>query len=162
MIQNRFQHMWLVILLLVASGTSHALTTGDSVPNIFGRTLNGKLFRLSEVNGPMLLNFFSYTCLPCRKELPELAHLEQEYPDIRFIIVHVDEAEKEDIQAFVDALPSAPKTIVAASPMVKDSFGIKGLPYTVLVNSERLIQKRIIGFDSEQGIGELKRSLEAH
>ncbi len=93
---------------------------GDETPNIFGKTLEGKFFRLSNMKGkPVVVSFFSVKCKPCKKELPEIAHFEKEFNNIRFVAVHVEDNSKKKIEKFIKNLKNSPETIVLASPIVK-------------------------------------------
>ena len=59
-----------------------AVVVGEAAPNIFGRTLDNNLFRLSDITNPVVVNFFWVECKPCVKEMPELAKLEKSYPNV--------------------------------------------------------------------------------
>ncbi len=121
--------------------------TGDETPNIFGRTLEGKFFRLSNLKGkPVVVSFFSVKCKPCKKELPEISHFEKEFKNIRFVAIHVEDNLKKNIKKFVENLKSSPETIVLASPIVKKDFKIYGLPHTMILDSNGFFYKEIKGY----------------
>ena len=130
---------FILAFLLIFSLPLIASDSGTTAPNIFGRTLDNKLFRLSDLKGPMVVNFFWVECVPCKKEMPELAELGKQHPKVKIISVHVEDEEQATVQKFIDQLPAHPETIVTASPAVKNAYKIKGLPHTVVINNGKVI-----------------------
>ena len=149
----------IILLLTLVSSQVLALEVGSKVPNLFGRTLDGQLFRLSDKKGPVLLNFFWVECKPCVKEMPELASLNLKYPQIDVISVHVEDEERSTVQDFINRLPAHPKTIVTASPAVKDIFDVRALPHTILINNGK-VDLVIEGY-TESSFSKLKRHVSA-
>ncbi len=123
-------------------------------PNLYGRNMDQSLFRLSDLKKDVILiNFFWVECIPCRKELPELAQLETEFPDTKFLAVHVEDEEIQEVQNFLAGLPAHPTHVVMASPMVKKSYAIPGLPYTVLIKGG-VIDLILVGY-TQAGLRQL-------
>ncbi len=147
----------LLTLLTLVSPQALALDIGSKSPNLFGRTLDGKLFRLSDKKGPVVINFFWVECKPCVKEMPELASLGLKHPKIEMISVHVEDEERSTVQDFINRLPAHPKTIVTASPAVKDAFDIRGLPHTVVINKGK-VELVVEGY-TEKSFSALKRHM---
>lgn len=148
---------FITLLLSLVCFQVSALEIGSDTPNLFGRTLDGKLFRLSEKTGPVVINFFWVECKPCVKEMPELAHLGSKYPKIDVISVHVEDEERSTVQDFVNRLPAHPKTIVTASPAVKGAFDIRALPHTVIVNKGK-VELVVEGY-TEKSFSRIKRHM---
>lgn len=147
----------LLLLLCFTCSSTFALQRGDSAPQIFGRQIDDALFALSrQSDKPKVVNFFWVQCIPCKKELPILAKKEQQYPQVQFIAVHAEtnpdngsNYELNDIQAFVNGLSAAPKTVVLGSPLLKNLYGIKGFPATVLLNKNNQVVEQIVGFNAQ-------------
>lgn len=136
-----------LFLVLLAPASGFALKNGDSVPDIFGKTLSGHLFRLqAELGRPKLLNFFSTSCAPCKKELPELAGFEKRYPNVDVIAVHASNTTREKVARFVESLAAAPKVVVCGSSAVKDDFGFLGFPHTILVGPDGTVLEQFVGY----------------
>lgn len=147
-----------LILLFITPHFAHALSVGDVAPNIYGRTLDQKLFRLSDTSGIRLVNFFWINCLPCVREMPELAKLELEYPQIYFASIHVEDEEERLIREFVSKLDAHPRNIVMAAPLLKSNYQIIGLPHTVLIHQGK-IDSVYQGY-TKQNFAQLKNRLE--
>ncbi len=151
---------WLLLLCLTLTpSTWAALPAGTQAPNIFGRTLDGQLFRLGATHGKTrLINFFWVQCIPCREELPELAHLEAEFPNTQIIAVHAEEGDRAVVQKFVDGLKGVPSTVVLGSRMIMDRYGIKGFPHTIILDKEgKVIQA--FNFFNEQTMPRIRQVL---
>ena len=139
--------------LLAIAVPVFALEPGSNAPNIYGRKLDNSLFRLAELKGSLVLNFFWVECKPCVKEMPELAKLASLYPHIKFVAVHVGDEDKQAVSKFIQKLSAHPETIVVASPMVKNAYGIRGLPHTVVIENG-VIKGEIEGY-SKKGLKKL-------
>jgi len=157
----------LILMLLVSwcflfpSGECNAMEKGDNPPDIYGYTLDNEYFKLSSLPAPMVISFFSVTCIPCRYELPELAELESRYPSISFVAVHVDytDISMNDIKAFINSLKGSPARIISSGSIVMDDYDIKALPYTVVLDKEGYIQSTQQGYKKNETIEELERIL---
>lgn len=143
------------LIFLSVSNPLLALDIGSPAPNIYGRTIDGELFRLADKTGPLVINFFWVECVPCRIEMPELAELAKTNPRVDIISVHVEEESEAVVRAFVDQLPAHPETIVIASPMVKEAYRIRGLPHTVVINQGKIIS--IFEGYTKKGFEQLKQ-----
>jgi len=160
-VNRMFKKLTILSLLMLLTTPLYAANVGDKAPNIFGRTFDGELFRLSAVAGPKLVNFFWVKCQPCFQELPELKKLEQKYPNVTFIAVHVniEGEEAEAVQAFIAKVRAAPEKIVLSSKRVQENFDFSGLPHTVVIGADGIIKGRFEGYDGKKSIAKLEKSI---
>ncbi len=141
----------IMLINLTPFSPSISFEKGDDPPNIFGQTLNKEYFKLSSVDMPAVVNFFAYHCIPCQKELPEIAKLEKQFPNINFIAVHVDNKYQiEDIQNFIDKKLNGEivSTVIKSSQYVMKDYGFDSFPHTVFLDSNGLVFKEIHGYNS--------------
>lgn len=92
----------------------------------------------------VVLNFWASNCLPCVRELPVLNAHAARQPGLPFIGIAIDT--RAAAQAFLLQHPANyPQAL--AGPALLPTFGnqIKGLPYTVIVNSQHRICTRRLG-----------------
>lgn len=154
MFSTRFFGAGLLVLALpltvCAAGSGPAV--GQPSPNLIGRTLDNKVYRLkSDKGSAKVINFFWVGCKPCRQEMPELAQFEKKYPGIKFISVHTQpanspEEKKESVAKFVKSLPGTPSNIVLASGGIQETFQYLGLPHTILLDGDNIVLDNFTGY----------------
>ena len=150
----------LVLLLFFACiALANGPTVGKEAPNLMGRTLDGKLYRLSKDKGkPKVINFFWVFCKPCKEELPELADLEKKYRKVEFISVHTEDMSKDKIEAFLKGLKGYPSNIVLSNGGMKGQFKYVGLPHTVVLDKENIVRLNISGY-TEENMKKMEKAL---
>jgi thiol-disulfide isomerase/thioredoxin len=120
---------------------------GKASPNLIGRTLDGKMYRLSsDKSGPKVINFFWVSCKPCRTELPELAQMEKDNPKVKFISVHTIDEKPEAVQKFINGLEDAPSNIVLTNGGVQENFQYIGLPHTIVLDRNNVVLLSLSGY----------------
>ena len=115
---------------------------GQHAPNVRLEYLDGGVQQLSEVAGtgtPVVLNFWSSTCVPCLKEMPAIEQVRAEFED-QVTILGVDVTDTEDAGNEMVA-----KTGVqyrnARDPRAEifAVFGGIALPRTVLIGADGVV-----------------------
>jgi thiol-disulfide isomerase/thioredoxin len=94
-------------------------TFGQTPPNFWIRSLEGKRFNSKKVTSPYVLSFFFVNCVPCIKEIPELyKFMSTNYPNVPLLFIDpTKDDSKKDIQRFSEKLK------VPSSYFYKDSLG---------------------------------------
>ena len=94
-------------------------TFGQTPPNFWIRSLEGKRFNSKKVTSPYVLSFFFVNCVPCIKEIPELyKFMSTNYPNVPLLFIDpTKDDSKKDIQRFSEKLK------VPLSYFYKDSLG---------------------------------------
>ncbi|MEO5901607.1 MAG: TlpA disulfide reductase family protein [Ilumatobacteraceae bacterium] len=66
---------------------TNAAVRGKPLPRVDVRTAEGATFATGDLVGqPMVINYWSSTCLPCKKELPDFVTAHDKYGDsVRFV-----------------------------------------------------------------------------
>ena len=95
----------------------------------------------------IVLNFFSSTCVPCKRELPILDALADEFAKkkIKIVIVSYQE-DMEKAAEFLEQLKVS-KPLILADPhgWVGRKYSVKGLPMTFFISSDGKIKDIIPG-----------------
>ena len=120
----------------------------DEAPNFTLETTDGDTVSLSDYAGKVvLLDFWDTWCPPCKKGIPELIELYEEYKDEGFVVIGMalgrmgEKAVEEYTETHNITYP-----VVHTTDEVVNSFGsIEAIPTAFLVNREGNIVKKYVG-----------------
>lgn len=128
-----------MMVLLSLSADSSAvnddcLKVGDVAPMFYAHEIRGGDFFLSKVVGdkalpdkknPVVLNFFTTSCIPCRKEIPYIHTLRKEYSNISIYLVNVGENE-DKVKKYISKMGYT-------LPVLHDKYGVISKKYKASV-----------------------------
>lgn len=119
---------------------TNAKVTGSKLADAYVRTASGDKLQTSDLLGePLVINYWSSTCTPCKKELPDFVTAHGEFGDrVRFV--------------GIDSLPSLPSEIKFAQDLGVDyeiyydgdgkfstALGLSNQPVTLFVRPDGTI-----------------------
>lgn len=125
--------------------------SGDEAPNIVGQTPEGKTLELKSLRGKyVLIDFWASWCGPCRRDNPHVVSLYNKYKDKGFDIlgVSLDNSEEKWKEAIIsDKLTwNHVSDLKGWASELSKPYGVKGIPYTVLLDKEgKIIAERLRG-----------------
>ncbi|MHA6258483.1 thiol-disulfide oxidoreductase ResA [Sporosarcina sp. CAU 1771] len=130
------------------------LQVGDDAPDFALIDLNGENHQLSEYKGQgVFLNFWGTWCAPCKKEMPAMGRQYQVYKDQGVQILAVNIAESDfKVRTFADQYGMVFPTLIDTTKSVMETYNVKPLPTTLLINPEGKIVKIVTGEMSEDDI----------
>lgn len=155
---------WLIFLVLLIVFAGISFTVKDNIrenPGLVfsqGETLEN--FSLPDTGGNTIalqdyisehrltwVNFWATWCGPCRREMPMMAELYEEYSDEGFGIVAVSvEETRETVLGYLDSNPVPFTVLLDTSGTVSRSYGIRALPSSFLVDSTGRVLQTGVGF----------------
>jgi hypothetical protein len=93
--------------------------------------------------------------------MPELAKLEKQYSGVKFISVHTQPDNPENVAKFVKSLSGAPSNIVLTSGGLQDTFHYLGLPHTIVLDSDNVVLMNLVGYtpDNMRRLGKILHEL---
>ncbi|CAN7204903.1 redoxin domain-containing protein [Rossellomorea sp. LjRoot5] len=148
------------------SDAKQGLTKGDRAPDFTLTTLEGEEVKLSDYKGKkVILNFWATWCPPCKAEMP---HMEQYYEKnakkekVEILAVNLtsqDEGEKA-VQEFVDGYELTFPILMDEKGDVGDEYRAFTIPTTYMIDTNGLIQHKIVGPMNEEMMGEMVRGME--
>lgn len=127
------------------------------------KDLFGSEQRLSSLKGRfVILNFWATYCIPCRKEMPDLAAIQNEYAAFGVQVIGVSMDEPEDRQLVLQFIKETKVnfpiwTGATVNDMMKFGLG-PALPATLIINREGHVAKVISGVINKS---DLKKQIEA-
>lgn len=140
-----------------------AVHVGDVAPDFTLELVDGSTFTLSEQKGSVvLLNFWSSWCGPCVKEMPAFERLYQEYGE-ELKIVAIDGLEyRERMDAFLESTDYTFPFAFDEDSVVNMMYPSDGIPYTVIIDQEGVVQNTYVGAaDADQQYELYKSAIDA-
>lgn len=134
--------------------------SGHHLPGATARTLTGAAVPLRSLLGqPLILNFWSSTCVPCRKEMPAFEAVHQAVGD-RVRIVGIDPQDPPDMAtAFAKKVGANYELLRDADGSVIAALGVAALPTSIFVRADGTILKSKPGALSEAQLRSMIDSL---
>lgn len=124
------------------------LVAGDAVPAYSGVTLAGGEISIGgETEQVTLLNVWATWCVPCRKEMPDLEEIYQEYQaqGLEIIGVSVDQAGPDRVQGFIDEVGTTFPIVHDPEGRIEELYPSIGLPNTYLIDRSGTLVKSWLG-----------------
>lgn len=117
-------------------------TVGEPAPNFALVLDSGEGAELADLQGsPVVINFWASWCGPCRAEMPDLVALHQANNDVVVLAVNVQE-NLELAQPFAEAFDMTMPVVLDQDGEVMRSYGVRGLPATIFVDSAGTVVSR--------------------
>ncbi len=99
--------------------------------------LSGKSWHLADLKGKVVLvNFWATWCPPCRKEMPDLEALYQQYKDKGLIVLAVSDEDPAKIESFIKEKHYTFPVLIDAGRKVNELLHIEGIPKTFIYNRQ--------------------------
>lgn len=145
--------LWIGVSTQLPGGTSSAANPapqrGFSAPEFSLQTPDGETYTLSELQGrPVLVNLWASWCTPCRREMPAMERMYQEFKDDGFIVLAVNATNQDSINnatAFVEQLGLTFPILLDINGEVSDLYQLRALPSSFFIDSNGIIQEVVIG-----------------
>jgi thiol-disulfide isomerase/thioredoxin len=124
--------------------------TPKPVPEFQFTDGEGKTLTLADFRGrTVLLNIWATWCVPCRKEMPSLDRLQAALggPDFEVLPVSIDRKGRDAVNQFYAevGLQHLARYVAPAAGQLLDTFGIFGLPATLLIDRQGREIGRLVG-----------------
>jgi cytochrome c biogenesis protein CcmG/thiol:disulfide interchange protein DsbE len=109
---------------------------GRAAPPLVLADMDGNPTDLATLRGKwVLVHFWAGWCGPCRREMPTLQQLHQQFQDERFRLVLVNTAETDDeVFAFLPTVAPELDTLMDRDGLVTERWQPRGLPSSFLVD----------------------------
>ncbi|MBI3129208.1 MAG: TlpA family protein disulfide reductase [Candidatus Tectomicrobia bacterium] len=110
-----------------------------AAPDFFLRTPEGQNHTLSQHRGRVvLLNFWATWCPPCVREMPAMERLYAEFKDrgLDIVAISVDQGKIDEVRGFAEKLKLTFPIVLDPAHDVKNTYQIRALPTTYVVDRE--------------------------
>ncbi|WP_342388256.1 redoxin domain-containing protein [Salinicoccus bachuensis] len=172
---NRARHVLLITILSAAigftlyqallnnMGISDSLDSnpetgieiGAKAPDFTLETLEGEKMTLSELEKPVMLNFWASWCPPCKAEIPHMVNFyDSQEGDVEIIAVNMlhQENSEEDMKGFHEEYALNFPVPLDENGRVTDMYQVKSIPTSYFIDSNGYIAYKYTGPMTEQSI----------
>ena len=138
-----------------------SMLEGKQAPPFVLKTLEGETVSLADLRGkPVVLNFWSTWCQPCKIEHPVLLEAADIYRDVAFYgVIYEDKANA--TRAYLKKAGAAYPHLIDPGSRTAISYGVAGVPETFFIDHEgRIIDKVSLPVSREQMYPLLEKMLQ--
>lgn len=152
----------------IATPKDSVLSIGSPAPTFYLKCLDGSEFYSRDYFGTpregaksrternhAVLSFFATYCEPCRKEIPELEKLQTKYPQIKFVLIDVNE-KKETVEAHLATTPIKLSILLDRYGKIAEMYNVKDnanavavLPTLVIISKDGTVRYYKKGYREE-------------
>lgn len=135
--------------LVVHAYATHGMTRG-TVPEVRGRTLEGRPVLLSGYRGrPVVVYFWATWCPVCRLQTGAISGISVDYP---VLAVAIPPAGPEEVRVYVERHGLGTPVLIDASGEWARAFGVRAVPATFVVDGAGAVRFVEAGYTSELGL----------
>lgn len=136
------------------------LEIGDKAPDFQLESLTGERVKLSDLKGKVvLINFWATWCPPCKKEMPAIQSVYNEFHDDGFVVLAVNLAESEYIiSQFKKKTDIEFPIYLDKDESVKSMYGVYYIPSSFFIDRQGKIARM---YEGEMKIENLKEWIES-
>lgn len=145
-----------VLLGILASGFGNdpravpSVLDSQPAPTFVLSDLDGQTWELARLRGkPVVLNFWSTWCGPCKAEHPLLQQAARMYPDVQFLgVVYADEPEA--CRRYLAQAGTTYDHLIDPDGRIAIEYGVAGVPETFFIDRDGVIVHKHTGPLSRQ------------
>jgi thiol-disulfide isomerase/thioredoxin len=139
----------LTIYLAIKAFMQRDLVDGP-VPSFEGVLLGGQSFNIQSYQGkPLLLHFWATWCSICKMEGNSIASISEDY---EVITVAMNSGTDMEISAYLEEQGLSFPVVVDKNGAIAERFGVRGVPTSLIIDSNANIKFTEVGFTSELGL----------
>lgn len=127
-------------------------TESGRMPEFTLRDVSGREVSSGQFEGKvMLVDFWATWCAPCRKEMPGFEELNKRYKDRGFAVIGIAlDSDPAIVTRFAKEIGVTYTLLMGNSDVQERWGGLQGIPTTFLVDRNRVIRRKVIGFEYKE------------
>jgi len=135
----------------------HTIEAGKKAADFLLRDLQGSDVRLRDLHGKIVvLDFWATWCPPCRKELPEVVKLYEQYRDQDVAVFGISDESSGIVKKYLSGNKFTLPVLVDEHKSVGRMYGAHAIPTLVVIDREGIIRVHKVG---GQSANELRAAL---
>lgn len=158
----------LIAVIIVAAGAAFAVfglrsssTASRPAPALPATALSGSPVTVADLRGrPAFVVFWASWCTPCASEAPAIERFARGLGSrAHLIAIDWNDPSRPDARAFVHRYGWTFPVLVDGDGLVGDSFGLRGLPTTYLLDGSGRIVRTLTGGQTENSLATALQAL---
>lgn len=135
---------------------SRSPMVGQLAPEFALRDPDGNVRELGDYRGDVVwINFWATWCGPCRRELPDIQRLADEFEEDGLVVLAVNQAQSaKTAESFWEELQLDLPILLDAGGEVSEQYRVIGLPHNVFIDRDGVVRSNHIGFLTEEQMRE--------
>lgn len=150
------------VLLVTGCTEPSGARVGGPAPDFRLENIDGQSISLSGPRGsPVLINFWATWCPPCRDEMPYLQQVYEEWSDKGLVVLAINIGESpSEVKKFLQTHNLSLPVLLDTEENAARKYNITGIPTTFFIDSDGIIQQKIIGaFPNKEAIEKYLNSI---
>ena len=140
-------------------GQTGSFLVNHPAPDFELKTLDGRRLRLGDLRGkPVLLSFWASWCSPCRRELPDLVKLYEEFRDQGLFVAGVNDEGKGTARQYAEKAGLTFTILDDSGEKANRLYRVRSIPCTFLIDRDGKIVRFLSG---ARDYGALRSALKA-
>ncbi len=129
---------------------------GEPAPLFVLSDPDGNVLQLSDFQGRVVwINFWATWCGPCRRELPDIQRLANEFGDEKLVVLAVNLEESDGkARSFWEELDLDLPVLLESTGDVADQYRLVGLPNNFFIDRDGVLRAFQLGFLTEEQMRE--------
>jgi thiol-disulfide isomerase/thioredoxin len=122
-----------------------AVEEGANAPDFSYTTIDGTSGSLSELKGKVvLLNLWASWCGPCVREMPDIAALKADYPELEVLAVNISD-DPGSARDFIDRTDYDFRWVIDEQGMISALYPSDAIPYTIIIDRDGVVSSVSLG-----------------
>ena len=140
-------------LLITGCSEPSRAQAGEPAPDFRLQNLEGQSISLSDLQGkPVLLNFWSTRCPPCRAEMPYIQEIYEEWSGKGLEVLAINLGESPSlVKKFLQSQGLSLPVLLDTKQSAARKYNIQYIPATFFIDKDGIIQEKIIGAFPSKG-----------
>ena len=150
------------IFSLTGCGQKNPPATGNVPPKFTLSDLKGDKITVPDdfAGKVIIIRFWLDSCKSCEKEMPIIDNTYKKYRDRGLVVIAVNVGQPKDVaEAFVTKLKISYPVLLDTNSAITKQYGVKGVPFTLIIDRKGIIRKRILGETGSETIGKIIEDL---
>ena len=132
------------ILMFALSVRCPALDLGDKAPDLIAHTwINGTAVNPAKADGKTVyvIEFWATWCPPCKRSIPELNNLYEQYKDKNVVIVGVTSEDEETVRPFVEKMQMKYLVALDTNRSSAKTYmdNVQGIPHAFIIDTNGIV-----------------------